>query len=222
MRVGDSITRFAASDPGLCHDLERAGIRYEMVGSQNSPVPGACGRMEGYNGKTIQFFTRFQEAFGDDGALNHRAVPIELAIGRYRPDLVLLMVGTNNLGGTDDPAIKVDELRGYLDTLLDRLRELAPAAHVIVSTATPANNYYAAWKNMARRNVRTAAYNDEVVKPAVAGRIAAGWRISLADAFAALDPATDLSDGVHPNEAGKAKINAMWFAAIQAWRGARV
>jgi lysophospholipase L1-like esterase len=132
------------------------------------------------------------------------------------------MVGTNNLGGTDEATIKAEELRGYLDTLLDRLRELAPAAHVIVSTATPANNNYAAWKNMTHRNRRTAAYNEQVVKPAVAGRIAAGWRISLADAFAALDPANDLSDGVHPNEAGKAKINATWFAAIQAWRGAKV
>jgi lysophospholipase L1-like esterase len=177
--------------------------------------------MEGYNGKTIQFFTRFQEAFGDDGALNHRAVPIELAIERYRPDLVLLMVGTNNLGGTDDPAIKVDELRGHLELLLDRLHELAPNAHAIVSTVTPANNNHANSKSMPFRNQRTAAYNQRVVKPAVAERIAAGRRISLADAFTALDPAADLCDAVHPNEAGKAKINATWFAAIQAWRGAQ-
>lgn len=221
LRVGDSITRFAASDPSLCQDLERAGIPYMMVGSQHVPVSGASGSMEGYNGKTIPFFTSFQEAFGEEGTLNRRAVPIDLAIQRYRPDLVLLMVGTNNLGGTDEPTIRVERLRGYLDALLDRVHELAPAAHVFVATVTPASNHYASFKNMTYRNQRTAAYNEQVVKPAVAERAAAGRPISLVDVFSALNPATDLSDGVHPNEGGKAKINAAWFAAIQAWRNGR-
>ncbi len=221
LRVGDSITRFAASDPGLCQNLERAGIPYMMVGSQHVPAPGASGSMEGYNGKTIPFFTSFQEVFGEEGTLNRRAVPIDLALQRYLPDLVLLMVGTNNLGGTDEPTIRVERLRGYLDALLDRLHECAPTAHVFVATVTPANNNYASFKNMTHRNQRTAAYNEQVVKPAVAERAAAGRPISLVDVFSALDPATDLSDGVHPNDVGKAKINAAWFAAIQAWRNGR-
>lgn len=70
---------------------------------------------------------------------------------------------------------------------------------------------------MANRNERTAAYNEQVVRPAVADRAAADRPISLADAFSALDPATDLSDGVHPNDTGKAKINRVWLEAIQAW-----
>jgi hypothetical protein len=35
LRIGDSITRYAASDPTLCRGLYAAGISYEMVGSQN-------------------------------------------------------------------------------------------------------------------------------------------------------------------------------------------
>lgn len=217
LRVGDSITRYTASDPTLCRALERAGISFEMVGSQSWPGRGDAGRMEGYNGVPIQFFVRRQKEFGRPGALNTDAVPIELAIDRFSPDLILLMIGTNNLGKSDVPEIDVCILRGYLDTLLDRIHELAPEAHVIVATATPANNAFATWPNMESRNERTAAYNDQVVRPAVAAQAAAGQSISLADAFAALDPSADLSDGVHPNASGKAKINAVWFEAIEAW-----
>ena len=218
LRMGDSITRYAASDATLVRLLDEAGIRHEMVGSQDWPANGRSNLMEGYNGVPIQFFTTRQKQFGQPATLNTDAVPLELAIERFQPDLVLLMVGTNNLGNSEQPEINVSMLRTHLDRLLDRLRELAPNAHVIVATATPANNDYTKWPNMAHRNERTAAYNERVVRPAVAARAAEGWSISLADAFAALDPATDLSDGVHPNNAGRAKINRVWFAAIEEWR----
>ncbi len=221
LRVGDSITRYAASNPALCQALERAGISYEMVGSQNWPVQGASGLMEGYNGVPIQFFTSHQKSFGQPETLNADAVPIDLAMERFQPDLILLMVGTNNLGGSVSSEIPVEELRGYLDALLDRIHELSPKVHVIVSTVTPADNKYAKWPDMTNRNERTSACNDQVVRPAVAERKTAGRPISLADAFTVLDPATDLSDGVHPNDAGKAKINAVWFDAIQAWLGTK-
>ncbi len=218
LRIGDSITRYAASDGRLARALAEAGIRHEMVGSQDWPSHGRSNLMEGYNGVPIQFFTARQKQFGQPATLNTDAVPLDLALERFQPDLVLLMVGTNNLGSTDRPEINVPVLRGHLDKLLDRLHELAPTAHVIVATATPADNGYAQWPNMANRNERTSAYNELVVRPAVAARVAEGRSISLADAFSALDPATDLADGVHPNDSGKAKINATWFAAIQEWR----
>jgi hypothetical protein len=217
LRIGDSITRYAASDGRLARALEEAGIRHEMVGSQDWPSHGRPNLMEGYNGVPIQFFIARQKQFGQPATLNTDAVPLELALERFQPDLVLLMVGTNNLGSTDQPEINVPVLRGHLDKLLDRIHELAPAAHVIVATATPADNGYTRWPNMAHRNERTAAYNEQVVRPAVAARAAEGRSISLADAFSALDPATDLADGVHPNDSGKAKINATWFSAIQEW-----
>ena len=216
LRIGDSITRYAATDPTLAVGLREAGIGHEMVGSQQSSPSDPASRMEGYNGVPIQFFTRHQERFGDPATLNTDAVPLDLALTRFQPDFILLMVGTNNLGQPEGPEIDVAALRGHLDALLDRIHALAPAARLIVATATPADNRYAKWPRMAHRNERTAAYNEQVVKPAVAARAAAGRRVSLADAFAALDPATDLSDGVHPNASGKAKINQVWLAAIRA------
>ncbi len=215
LRIGDSITRYAASHPTLCRGLDATRVPYEMVGSQNWPVHGASGLMEGYNGVPIQFFTTLQKKFGQPDTLNTDAVPLDLALERFHPDIILLMVGTNNLGNSSAPEINVGLLRGYLDTLLDRIHTLAPRAHVIVATATPADNAYTKWPHMAHRNERTAAYNDQVVRPAVAERAAAGRPITLADAFAALDPATDLSDGVHPNDSGKAKINQVWLSALQ-------
>lgn len=215
LRMGDSITRYAASHPSLCLGLDRMGVPYEMVGSQDWPVHGASGLMEGYNGVPIQFFTTHQKKFGQPDTLNTDAVPLDLALQRFQPEVILLMVGTNNLGNSSQPEINVGLLRGYLDTLLDRIHTLAPRAHLIVATATPADNAYAKWPHMAHRNERTAAYNEQVVRPAVAARAAAGRPIVLADAFAALDPATDLSDGVHPNDSGKAKINQVWLSALQ-------
>ena len=217
LRVGDSITRYAASDNTLSQSLDAANIAYTMVGSQRVPVHNASGLMEGYNGMPIQFFTTHQKQFGLGDAINSDAIPIELAIERFQPDLILLMVGTNNLGSSEVPDIDVPRLRNYLATLLDLIHELAPDTHVIVATATPADNAYARWPNMANRNERTLAYNTMVVKPAVTSRAATGRNIALADAFAALNPETDLSDGVHPNDSGKAKINQVWFEAILKW-----
>jgi lysophospholipase L1-like esterase len=128
--------------------------------------------------------------------------------------VVLLMVGANDLDGPAGPEIDVRALSSQYEALLDRIREQAPGALLVVATVTPADASYAAWDRMKHRNDRIRAFNEQVVKPAVARRVERGDSIVLADMFPALDPDTDLSDGVHPNLRGKQAINRVWAEAL--------
>ena len=215
LRMGDSITRFAASDASLVSKLNAAGIKHVMMGSQdwNGHL------MEGYNGQRIEFFYTLQSKYGGSyqsqpGEEHVDSIPAQRALEAYSPDIILLMVGVNNLGSPDVPTVDVSGLTTKLQTLLDRIRQWAPDAHTIISTVTPADKDYTAWSDMTYRNERHTAFNTQVLVPVVQARIDAGQPFSLVDANAVMDPSTDLSDGVHPNELGKAKINDVWYQGI--------
>jgi hypothetical protein len=217
LRVGDSITRYAASDASLGQQLTEAGIDHDFVGSQRWPGTRHDSDCEGYNGKRIRFFIHRQDGeFGHRDTPNKDAVPIDLALERFQPDVVLLMIGANDLGGPAGPEIDVKALSAQYNMLLDRIREKAPEALLVVATVTPADASYQAWERMEHRNQRVRAFNEHVVKPAVSSRIDQGESIVLADMFPALDPDKDLSDGVHPNERGKKAINRVWAEALTA------
>lgn len=82
---------------------------------------------------------------------------------------------------------------------------------IVLSTVPPANDTKN--PNNPNRNERHRLYGEEVVKPVVAQRIAAGKPYTLADPYPVMSP-DDLNDSVHPSMAGKAKLNAVWADAI--------
>ena len=215
--MGDSITRLTASNPVLADQLAAAGLKVDFVGAQKpaGSRPGLDTDCEGYNGRPIAFFTHHQASYGDEPFSDQcpmpSGVPLQVALEDFKPDVVLAMVGVNNLAGKTRE-IPVDELRAGLNTFLDRLEQWMPAgARVVVSTVPPAND--AKDPAQPHRNARHQAYNQQVVRPLVAARIAAGKPYTLADPEPVMSPA-DLNDLVHPTDEGKAKLNTVWAAAI--------
>lgn len=122
----------------------------------------------------------------------------------YSPDLVLLMGGTNDCNA----ASSVDKPTAYqrLDSLLDTIVAGNPSATTIVGTIPPMGD--------AEDNAWAHRYNLDL-RRIVLQHQHAGEKIYCADVGGAVS-ISDLTDGVHPDAAGYAKMAAAWADAIKA------
>lgn len=85
-------------------------------------------------------------------------------LGGVNPKIVVLMIGTNNLGDAppDDEQAKVDEVTGGTQAILDVVREKAPQARIVLMGITPrnANGSPAIMPTIDKINARLAALAD--------------------------------------------------------------
>jgi acyl-CoA thioesterase I len=189
--LGDSITEGVPTADGyravLRQQLADLGITVNYVGSLRSPA----GAHEGWSGYTA-------------GEL----LPLARAtLSRARPDLVLLHIGTNDIG----LGIPIDESLAHVRQLLELIDKAGtPASRPRVFLAKIIG------RNLpfedARREIET--YNDRLAALAEERR-RAGQPVDLVDLHAVVDPARHLHDALHPNAEGYARIAAGWVAAIR-------
>jgi lysophospholipase L1-like esterase len=116
------------------------------------------------------------------------------------PDIVLLMIGTNDIAQRDD----LDAAPERLNSLLDKLEGAAPKALIVLAQITPLGN------GSSEQAIET--YNASL-RAIVDKRVAAGEHIRLVDMYTGF-PTSELGDGVHPNETGYARMAGVWYAAI--------
>ena len=116
------------------------------------------------------------------------------------PDIVLLMIGTNDIAQRDNLSAAPDRL----SKLLDKLKGAAPKALIVLAQITPLSN--------TGSKEAIEAYNA-AVRDIATKRAAAGEHITLVDMYTGF-PTSELGDGVHPNEKGYARMAAVWYAAI--------
>ena len=122
--------------------------------------------------------------------------------GAEFPDVVLLMVGTNDIYWNTGQ-INVINYQANLTTLINKILTLRPTARVIVADITP-------WP---AQSANVATINSGV-KAVVAALKAQAKQVSEVDMNSAF-PSTGLSsDGVHPNDSGYAWMADQWYAAI--------
>jgi lysophospholipase L1-like esterase len=114
------------------------------------------------------------------------------------PDVILVMIGTNDVVQNDNLA----NAPMRLGALLDKLIGAAPNALLVVATLTP----------LSSGNSGVQTYNAAL--PAVIKQRAdAGKHVQLVDMFTGF-PSSELADGVHPNQQGSARMAGVWYAAI--------
>ena len=185
MPLGDSITYGVGSTDGagyrvrLEERLTRAGLMVDFVGSRDAGPPGTDADNEGHSGWTI----------------SRIAGKVDRWLAAYRPDVVLLHIGTND--------VRTDRYRAgaakRLGALLNRIRRDRPAARLFVARITGSRQHdlqrrIDAYNRGVSRLV--AARSDPLLRLVDLGAVRAPW--------------------LHPNDAGYDKMADTWFTALTA------
>src|SRR5262245_21798738 len=138
-----------------------------------------------------------------------------------RPDIVMLMLGTNDLGQMGQAGVA--PAAANLGRIIDGLRAVNPAIDVLLAEIIPIGpdasgmgSYYttgSAW---------VSEFNAQVVAVAAAKNTPQS-PVVVVDQFTGFNMSTDLSsDGVHPSRAGESRIANNFFQALLASQAAAV
>ena len=216
MPLGDSITRGVdgvtpVSDQGgyrtdLWNRLQTSGFNldFDFVGSLSNGPDSLDPNHEGHGGWRIDQISNGRASDPDAGSINDW-------LNAFRPDMILLKAGTNDMGFSgDSPAKAADELSG----LIDQITGLLPKAKVLVASIIPVDPS----RNSSIRqdfDDRVIAFN-ELIPDIVDNKVGAGKNVTFVDIFSALTLGDLAPDGFHPNAPGYSKMADVWFNAIDA------
>ncbi len=167
--------------------LKARNLDVNFVGSANSGQDGFPDKdHEGHNGFTTSDILSFIPDWAKSA----------------KPDLVLLMVGTNDVwhrGSISDGAIRVPKI-------IDEIFKVNPSAVVLCALITPLSPKF---PDAAKVVDYIAALKEQIEN-----RQKLGQNIGIVDMFNALNPLTDLDDEAHPNEEGCKKMARTWMDAL--------
>jgi len=212
MPFGDSITDGYNQDtPGgyrveLFRLAHSAGKNITFVGSgYNGPdtVDGAAfpHNHEGHSGWTIA------PAGGRSGI----STLVSTVMPKYTPDIILLMIGTNDAIDNYDMANAPTRLKA----LIDSIYALLPKVLIVVAQPIPSRGDASKGDDTALSD-RIKAFNATL--PAVVkAQSDAGKHILLVDMFTPFNPnkASLIEDQWHPNLAGYVLLGTQWYSALQ-------
>lgn len=122
-------------------------------------------------------------------------------LNTYQPDVVQLMIGTNDI--LQDYALSTapDRLSG----LIDQITNLLPNSNVLVASIPPISS--------STIDQQQAIWFNSSLPEIVDSKVSQGKKVSFVDIFSQLT-FSDLSDGVHPSAEGYNKIAAAWHDAL--------
>ncbi|MCW5936718.1 MAG: hypothetical protein KIT11_05370 [Fimbriimonadaceae bacterium] len=191
MPVGDSLTAGAGSPCGYRQALKTSlPFAVDFVGPS---VENSSGMDDpehaGFGGWRILDLVYGRD--GQDGVVAW--------LDRYRPDAVLLMVGTNDYWSP------LPEMESRYRLLLDAVTN-GRRVTVFLGSVTRSNYGQARndWAGAVDRTLRALSRDYA----------AFGNDVRYVDMYTAIDENTDLADLVHPNRRGYDKIAARWKAAL--------
>ncbi|MGD9752255.1 MAG: SGNH/GDSL hydrolase family protein [Acidimicrobiia bacterium] len=223
MPLGDSLTQ--GDDPtdpskpqtyrgALETRLREAGLSFDLVGSDTTPSFGGTDfDNEGHGGYTI----------GPDASVLCNGCPpanldanLETWLAAARPDVVVLLVGVNDLFPIEPAAngvhrpVDPDDAPAKLQALVGRILALAPQADVFVASYPPLELFAS---TDAETGARFAALNEAARTAGSQGGRA--HYIPVAEELAGTwTPDDDIADGVHPSTSGAAKIAEVIAGAL--------
>ncbi|MBN1699866.1 MAG: hypothetical protein JW881_20315 [Spirochaetales bacterium] len=189
MPLGDSITDGLVVPGGyrikLWSSIQNLGITIDFVGSQsNGPAELGDKNHEGHSGWRIDQIDSNINGWMDS----------------YQPRIVLLHIGTNDIGQNYDIA----NAPSRLSTLIDKICAKLPGdGKVYVAKIVPLSGQ--------DQNINN--FNSQI-PGIVQSKANAGKPVYMVDMYSALT-LSDLQDGVHPNRTGYDKMADVWFSAIR-------
>jgi lysophospholipase L1-like esterase len=206
MPLGDSITAGSHSSGGgyrveIFHRGVSDGHVLTFVGSGTNGPLTVDGKPfppqhEGHSGYTI-----------DDGGGRMGISPLATdAIHKWKPDIVTLMIGTNDV----DIQLDLPNAPKRLGALMDQIAAADPHLLLVVAQIVPTTDD--------AQNVAVRAYNAALVD-LVRHRADAGQHVTTVDMYGAFvaQPSyktTLMDDKLHPKDAGYAVMGDVWYAAL--------
>ena len=183
---------------------------------QNGPTKDFDRDHAGYGGLTINRLAG-DKAVPRKDYPGFTSVANTLKTNNQTPNLVLLMAGTNDFYEGD----KATTALGDLEKLLGKITGSFTDAKVLVSSIPPFNVSGTKFDGKPSSNK-----DREEAAKANAGQIssfnngisgiAKGFKnVSFVNVGGSLSPNDLVSDGIHPTEAGYAKLGNQWFSAIE-------
>ncbi|OUM70534.1 family 3 carbohydrate esterase [Piromyces sp. E2] len=212
MPVGDSITFGMGENGGyrkyLYNSLTQKGYKIDMVGPEGSNSASANGiqyddNHAGYSGFQIKEIPDWGRQQGGEGSLFNK-LKSKNAVKQAQPDIILLIIGTNDMTANRSMDACVNDLRSLLDLMLADM----PSGGIIFMGSIPE---FTAYGGNAQR---VANYNNTVKK--VAEEYASkGKNVRFADVHSSLNGTADLgSDQLHPNGNGYKKMGNYWAEVL--------
>jgi lysophospholipase L1-like esterase len=218
MAIGDSITDDCVANGAwrqyLQPLLDANGYPFVFVGRQASSPSGGFTKVlhEGYCGAVIAppgVLTYSVHGYAGPDVYLQKIVAD--ALTNATPDVVLLLIGVNDIGRGRDP---MQVATNDMPNLLNLIFSNAPNANIILAKVTSLLN--ATLPNYATYATNIYTYNA-ALQTMVNQRRALGQNVFLADMFSVVDPNTMYnSDHVHPNALGLQAMALEWFTRIQA------
>ena len=203
MPFGDSITQGFNVNGGyrapLFHLALAAKRDITFVGSASDySVPTVDGvtfpkAHEGHGGYTIE---------GTNGIAQF----VSTSIPSYKPNIITLMIGTNDINGNNNVADAPNRLGKLLDSIFTRDANILVVVAQIVPSKTDGTN----------NAIKT--YNAAI--PAlVSTRVGQGHHVVLVDMYGAFTKDANFKntlfgDNLHPNQAGYNLMADVWFQAL--------
>jgi lysophospholipase L1-like esterase len=197
MALGDSLTVGVGSSHGggyrttFCQRMGDAGFEIDMVGGKTDGPDTFDNRHQGYA----------------QMPLHELSAGVYGKIRTYQPDVVLLLAGTDEVRSDH---FSPHAFAANLGVMIDRIFTGRRDAKLLISTLPPSRF---------GRNQGTKRALNELVRRTVRERAERGDAIFLVDSFAVLDPAREMGDPDHPNDAGYERIGEAFADALLAALG---
>jgi lysophospholipase L1-like esterase len=210
MPVGDSITEGKYTQGGyrkpLYQLLKDNGYSATFVGKEDNGDPandtGFSTGMENPNHEGYGS-ARIGMLLNGGTTEKHMALPIKTSLANNNPDVVLILLGTNDIFGITP----TDRMHQTMETLVSTIFERNPNTTVVLASIPPIAKIEA-------RNAEVNAYNA-VLPGIVAKEKALNHKIEFADIHSVFTDPADLSgDRVHPSATGYNKMAALWYSIL--------
>ncbi len=214
MPIGDSITFGLGEDGGyrkyLDYTLKTKDIEFDMVGPEGSNSASFnyngqnCqydGNHAGYSGYTIKQQYPIP-SWGENGLLEK--LKNKDAVKQAQPDIVLLIIGTNDMTANRN----LNDCEQDLHTLIDYILGDMPEDGIIFMGSIPEFTAYGG------NEQRVGNYNNTVKKVAESY----GENVQFADVHGCLNGMADMSnDNLHPSGKGYEKMGKFWAEVIEGY-----
>ncbi|WP_242840033.1 GDSL-type esterase/lipase family protein, partial [Ruminococcus flavefaciens] len=217
MPIGDSIT-YGMGDTGgyrkfLYNSLKKKGYSVDMVGPEGTNSTTTNGltyddNHAGYSG----FQIKQRASWGNDSSL-YEKLKEKNAVKQAQPDIVLLIIGTNDMNANRSTSDCEKDLRDLLDYILADM----PSGGMLFLGTIP--ELSGGMFGGGDKSSQIASYNAAIKKVAEEYK-SSGKHVTFADVHGCLNGAADLGDGIHPNAEGYEKIGNLFSGLIDEYEKA--